>query len=199
MSTPIRRHIATALIAAGVLLLPLIAAAPGADAAIIYACVKKHSGAARIVSKSSKCHKGESRIYWNSYGVPGQRGATGPKGATGAKGSTGSKGENGIKGETGLAATTLWAVVEEKGTLARGGSGTVSDTVVASNPSKAWYEVLFNRNVSECAYSATIGFTDGLPAEVAVAASQVNPDAVLVETFSEKAETPEPFDVEVFC
>ncbi len=196
MSTPARPRIAIALIAAGALLLSLLAAAPGAGAAIIYACVKKHSGAARIVTKSTRCHKGEPRIYWNSYGVQGPRGATGPKGATGAKGS---KGETGLKGEPGLPATALWAVVEEKGMLERGASGTISAAVLASSPSKARYEVIFDRNISGCAYSATIGFTGGQAAEIAVAASQTNPDAVLVETFREAIETPEPFDVEVFC
>lgn len=196
MPLPSCRHIAIALLSAGALLLAPLDAAPSADAAIIYACVKKHSGALRIVTRSSRCHKGESRIYWNSYGVQGPRGASGPKGATGAKGS---KGETGPKGEAGPAATTLWAVAEEKGLLERGGSGTVSATVLASSPGKGRYEVLFNRNISECAYSATIGFTGGPAAEIAVAASATNPDAVLVQTFRETVEAPEPFDVEVFC
>jgi hypothetical protein len=80
---------------AGALLLAAFAAAPQAQAATIYACVKKKGGTARFVSKSAKCKKGESKISWNSEGPAGKNGASGASGASGANGKDGAPGANG--------------------------------------------------------------------------------------------------------
>jgi hypothetical protein len=49
---------------------------------------------------------------------------------------------------------TLWAVVSANGTLVRGKGAEFLIPRVGSNPGH--YEVVFNRNVSNCAYTATL-------------------------------------------
>jgi hypothetical protein len=65
------------------------AAASGAQAATIHACVKPKSGATRIVSAKSKCRHGEQKLSWNSEGPRGPAGANGTAGAPGAAGASG--------------------------------------------------------------------------------------------------------------
>jgi hypothetical protein len=83
------------LVAAGALLLALLAAAPQAEAATIYACVKKSNGTARIVTKTTKCKKGETKLSWNTVGPAGKNGTNGTNGATGKEGSPGAEGKEG--------------------------------------------------------------------------------------------------------
>jgi hypothetical protein len=171
----------------GALIIAALAMAPQSQASTVYACVKKTSGTPRIVSKKTKCKKSEKRLSWSTQGPAGKNGATGAPGTAGAK------------GDTGAAATTLWAVVESTGTLARGGTGTVS----AKSPSTGRYEIVFKQNVSKCAYIATEGSTTaGVPvaAFVGVATLEENPDGVFVETFNTAGVlTAEPFHLAVFC
>ncbi len=179
---------ATAVLAtAGAFGIAALAMAPQSQASTIYACVKK-SGTPRIVSKKTKCKKGEKRLSWSTQGPAGKNGAAGATGSAGAK------------GETGPAPTTLWAVVEFNGVLVRGGTGTVSSSSILSANK---YQVIFNRNVSKCAYIATPASTAaGLPPVgfVSVATLEENPDGVFVETFTAKDEAvQESFDLAVFC
>jgi hypothetical protein len=183
-----------------------------AQATTIYACVKTRSGSVRLVTRTARCRRGEYRLYWNSDGPAGRngvQGATGPRGATGSrgptgptgsKGETGAKGDTGAKGETGSAASTLWAVVNAEGALARGGTGAVS---AAEGSGTGQYEVLFNRNVSTCAYIATVGLssTGNPPVGVAVVAPRGgNVNAVYVETLAlNGVQTALPFHLAVFC
>jgi hypothetical protein len=80
------------LVAVGSLLLAALTAAPQAGAATIYACVKRKTGSARIVSKSVKCRKGESKLSWNTEGVTGKDGKSGKDGKDGTAGKDGAEG-----------------------------------------------------------------------------------------------------------
>ena len=63
-----------------------------------YGCVNNSTGAITIVSKSTVCSAGFSKISWNQAGPQGPKGATG---ATGAQGSQGPQGVQGPQGATG--------------------------------------------------------------------------------------------------
>jgi hypothetical protein len=137
--------------------------------------------------------------------LKGNAGKTGPAGPGGPAGPAGVAGPQGPKGETGAAATTLWAVVESNGTLVRHGTG-VSESKEIGTPGE--YEVVFNQNVSQCAYTATLGSTsDGsAPAgEIGVASRaeglfKAKIDAVYIQTYnSTGTTTAEPFHLAVFC
>jgi hypothetical protein len=95
MSTLAKTRMAVVLGVTVALLLAAFAVAPQADAATIYACVKKGTGAARIVSKKSKCKKSESKLSWSTEGPAGRSGANGANGANGKEGSAGKDGANG--------------------------------------------------------------------------------------------------------
>jgi hypothetical protein len=98
MSTPTTRRGTAVLAGAGALLLAALTAAPAADAATVYACVKNKGGSLRIVSKSVKCHKGEKKVSWSSEGPPGKAGANGVNGANGSPGPPGPQGPQGPAG-----------------------------------------------------------------------------------------------------
>jgi hypothetical protein len=184
MPASTRGHGTAVLATVGAVAIAALAMAPQSQASTIYACVKK-SGSPRIVSRKARCRRGEKKL---SLGTPG------PAGKTGAAGATGSK------GETGPAAATLWAVVEFNGKLVRGGTGAVSSTSISSSDR---YQVIFNRDVTKCAYIATPGSTTaGLPPVgfISVASLEENPDGVFVQTFTAKDEAvQESFHLAVFC
>ena len=70
------------------------------------ACVKRTTGAVRIVSQSRKCRRGERRISWNRTGPQGPAGQSnssssspGPQGPQGVQGVRGPAGADGAVGE----------------------------------------------------------------------------------------------------
>lgn len=83
-----------------------------------------------------------------------------------AFGAVGPAGPAGAPGVAGADATALWAVVNADGTLARG-SGVVSSAKLAAifiasavaplAVGDGSYEVIFDRDVTGCAYTATLG------------------------------------------
>lgn len=79
------------------------------------------------------------------------RGRVGPPGPPGAPGSQGPQGARGPTGSAGGSSAGLWAVVNADGSLARG-SGVVSVTRTGSGV----YKVQFNRDITQCAWLATI-------------------------------------------
>ena len=85
-------------------------------------------------------------------GPRGVAGPTGPLGPTGPQGDTGPAGPQGPKGDS--ANPVLSAVVASDGTLSRG-VGAVSSRYLGSGN----YEVLFNRDVSDCTFVANVGGT----------------------------------------
>ena len=94
-------------------------------------------------------------------------------------------------------ACTLWAVVDAGGNLIRG-----LGAVASSRSSAGVYEVLFNRNVTYCAYVATIGLPgqgNPPPGEISVASSP-KPNGVRVDTAnSAGAPADRPFHLAVHC
>ena len=194
MSSTTNRRATIVLASCAALLLGVLATAAPTRAATLYACVKKN-GDAHIYKKKPRCRRGETRLSWGGSGAAGEgRRARG-------QGRTRTRGEAGAGGETGPPPTTLWAVVSNKGALVRGGSATVSATALLEPGA---FEVVFDRNVSNCAYIATLGSTEAgstFPGMIAVATRLGNPDAVFVETFGEKGKSAlsESFHLAVFC
>jgi hypothetical protein len=94
-----------------------------------------------------------------------------------------------------------WAVVKQDGSLARGTAGTTS----ASLGVDGQYEVDFGRDVSACAYDATVGghdsSTSGFVGEISVAPRDGDASAVFVQTFdvSTGVEANLPFHLVAFC
>jgi hypothetical protein len=95
MPTLTNRHGTALLAATGALMLVAFLAAPRAEASTIYACLKKKTGTAHVYTKKPKCKKGESKLSWNTEGLPGKNGANGTNGAEGKEGKAGKEGAPG--------------------------------------------------------------------------------------------------------
>jgi hypothetical protein len=70
----------------------------------VYACYKakgKRKGAVRLVTKKSKCRKGEKKVSWSAAGPTGEGGENGQNGENGVGGEGGAGGEKGL-GTAGL-------------------------------------------------------------------------------------------------
>ncbi|MHB8234666.1 MAG: hypothetical protein ACYDHT_08435 [Solirubrobacteraceae bacterium] len=106
------------------------------------ACVNEE-GVIRLLKPGKACKRGQKSVSWN------QTGPAGAKGATGAAGPAGATGPGGATGATGAPASSLFAVISETGQLIRG-SGVAS--VSGANP----FIVKFSRDVSQCAFTATL-------------------------------------------
>ena len=145
-------------------------------------------------------------------GAQGPTGAQGPAGAAGPQGAQGLVGPTGPTGPTGPAgapATTLFAAVAADGVLEpTQASGVTSAARLATGT----YEVIFDENVRDCAYSATIG--DPNPGGAAGGGSDNgeisvtgrggpgggNVNGVFVETYlNSTTPSDRPFYVVVFC
>ena len=96
-----------------------------------------------------------------------------------------------------LGMALMSAVVDEFGALKRG-SGSVSSEKIANGR----YVVLFNRNVRDCTYVASLGLSttvrDGVPGTADVRAYSSNVNGVLVNT-SDGGLADRPFHLIVFC
>jgi hypothetical protein len=93
------------------------------------------------------------RVDFASGQIPvGPRGLRGPVGPPGPPGAPGAAGARGPTGAVGPAGSSLWAVINPDGTIARR-SGVLS----ASHIQTGIYRVQFNRNITQCAWLATIG------------------------------------------
>jgi Collagen triple helix repeat (20 copies) len=101
MPTRTKRSALTAVLTASALLLSGLAAAPQAGAATLYACVKKKGGTARFVNARTNCRRGETKLSWNTQGVPGRNGSNGKNGAAGKNGTNGKNGADGKAGANG--------------------------------------------------------------------------------------------------
>jgi len=98
MPTTTHGRTAGALVAVGAVLGLLLALAAQADAATIYACAKKKGGSVRLVTRTTKCRRGENKLQWNSEGLAGPRGAAGSQGSAGLQGVQGVQGLQGNPG-----------------------------------------------------------------------------------------------------
>jgi hypothetical protein len=95
MSRRITRRTITLLAGASLLLTLSFAAAPQADAATLYACVKKEGGSMRLVGENTRCRRrSERKVSWNTNGPAGKNGANGKSGANGSNGAAGTNGTN---------------------------------------------------------------------------------------------------------
>ena len=113
MSRRITRRTITLLGGFCLLLTLTFAVAPQANAATLFACVKKEGGSMRLVSARAKCRRGiERKVSWNITGPAGKNGAAGTKGLNGTNGTNGASGK---EGPAGPLAETLPSGRSEKG------------------------------------------------------------------------------------
>jgi hypothetical protein len=157
------------------------------------------AGAAVVCQKKSgamfvrdACKKKETAVDLSQFGAVGP---TGPSGNDGAD------------------ATALWAVVNTDGTMARGSHVTstqklepqfITAGVGPTALGDGAYEVIFDRDVSACAYVATIGSSGVsdtlLRGGVSVASRFANVNGVFVQTYNDvAADADRHFHVAVFC
>ncbi|MGE4426241.1 MAG: hypothetical protein AB7G37_07310 [Solirubrobacteraceae bacterium] len=117
-----------------------------------------------------------------------------PAGPAGPQGPQGTPGAKGDKGDPGI---NVWAVVRATGTAARG-SQVVSSTRLAAGQ----YEVVFNRNVQDCAYVVSQGgeATVAVQGDASAVRRGGNPNGIFVRTWSNaNAATDRPFHLQVSC
>jgi hypothetical protein len=177
----------------------MLAPAFGAPKAVSAVSLAKKLAATTTVAK--RADRNAKRAI-KALQAPKQAGPPGPAGAPGAPGPAGANGApgvNGAKGDAGPPATRLWAVINADGTVARGsgvGTGTVRENTGV-------YDVFFNRNVSGCAYVASLGGANaGTPPAGTVGATNLSDElAGLYVTTRNSAGNlaNEPFHVAVFC
>jgi hypothetical protein len=141
------------------------------DSGVIHGCYGKYNlHALRVIDTS----KGESCL---SNEIPLDWNQTGPTGPPGAP------------------ATALWAVVESTGTMIRS-SGATGATHITTGQ----YEVDFNRDVSACAYEATLGSVLAAVGQVGVGPRFGNVNGVFVLTDnSDGSPADHGFNLAVFC
>jgi hypothetical protein len=181
-----RRHVTYANVAATLAL--VFAMSGGALAAKHYLIESTNQINPKVVKKLR-----------GTRGKTGVTGATGKTGAPGAPGATGAPGAAGAPGKDGANATSLFAVVEASGTLARG-SGVVESTKSGVGS----YIVKFKQNVTKCAFVASVGEPDFEGEAKGVADAQgafTTTDSVFVETHAIGSETAasKPFHLVVLC
>ena len=108
-------------------------------------------------------------------GAPGAKGSEGPPGPA-IVGPAGAKGPEGDPWDGGG-----WAVVNGDGTLARSNNPAVEAEQLGEEGEEGTYAVTFDRNVTSCAYEASIG--------LAGTENTANPGFVTVVRWSEQAES----------
>jgi hypothetical protein len=147
-----RRTTLTVLLAAAALLsASMLAPAFGAPKAVSAVSLAKKVKATLTIAK--RADRNAKRAIKSLQARP----AAGPAGPPGAAGLPGANGAKGDKGDAGTPATNLWAVINPDGTVARG-SGTAAGTL---REDTGTYDVFFDRDVSGCAYIASLGGADG--------------------------------------
>jgi hypothetical protein len=160
----------------------------GSSRNAIQACANKKSGVLRL-AKKGRCRKRERLVSWN------REGRTGPR-AESLRGPQGTRGEQGQQGDS---ATKLWAVVNDDATLERS-RGVISAVHLPGQFNVGRYVVTFNQDVSQCAYSATVG-RNGVQGEASVSttgtADQVGVMTYLYAGGISPADLP--FHLAVFC
>jgi len=192
-----RRITLTVVLGAGALLsASMLAPAFGAPQAVSAVSLAKKLAATSTIAK--RADRNAKRAIKGLQARPAA-GPAGPPGAPGLPGANGAPGADGAKGDAGAPATRLWAVIDFNGTVARAsgiGTGTFrEDTGI--------YDVFFNRDVSGCAYVASLGGPDaGTPPAGTVAVTNLSgaPKGLFVITRnSAGANASLPFHVAVFC
>jgi hypothetical protein len=99
----------------------------------ITVCADKKTGLLYLKTRG-RCKRSQNRVSWNQQGPQGPQGLQGSQGATGLQGPTGPPGVPGAQGPPGV---TVWADVENDGTVFQGegiavqnvGAGTYQVTI----------------------------------------------------------------------
>lgn len=93
------RTLRTAVVA-GALAVAAFAYAAQAGASTVYVCAKHKGGTVRVVTARAHCHRGESKLSWNTSqaGASGANGKEGPRGKEGPQGKEGPAGKDGANG-----------------------------------------------------------------------------------------------------
>jgi Collagen triple helix repeat (20 copies) len=121
-------------------------------------------------------------------GANGAAGTTGATGPQGKEGQPGKEGTPGTEGHPGAPATTLFAYVQEEGTLVRGTPGTTVEKLGASG--NEYYEVNFPTDVSRCVPEISLGNSTG---------NGTDPGIPLARMFSDEgAEPKSAVEVDIF-
>jgi hypothetical protein len=134
-------------------------------------------------------------------GRQGQNGSPGPAGAAGSPGATGVAGAAGHEGPR---SDIIWAVVEPKDAAAPEVKAS-EEGVTVEEEDIGTYAVAFKRNVTDCAYEATIGLAGevgtAFPGFVTVVRQFGQADSVFVQTFDKEGDRSEHegFHLAVFC
>jgi hypothetical protein len=168
----------------------VLMAAPGTIGRFVVFTTRKGA----IPSVKSACGTFDTTIPTGCVGPPGPTGAPGPAGARGPAGPPGANGAPGAPG----ASADVWAVVASNGTLNRG-SHVTSVTKLGGT---GVYEVIFDRNVTNCAYVGAISDIGGGTAFGFFSASKrvTSVNGLFIETTNTAgALTDQPFHVAVFC
>ena len=195
-----RRIALTALLGAAALLsASMLAPAFGAPKAVSAVSLAKKLAATSTIAKRADRNAKRAIKGLQARPAAGPAGPPGAPGLPGANGAPGADGAKGDKGDAGAPATRLWAVIDFNGTVARAsgiGPGTFrEDTGI--------YDVFFNRDVSGCAYVASLGGPDaGTPPAGTVAVTNLfgAPKGLFVITRNSAGNNASlPFHVAVFC
>jgi len=182
--------------------LALFFALGGTSMAAVNALPKNSVGSSQIKNGSIQKVDISKRTVSSLRGLRGPRGpagATGAAGSTGATGATGAPGAKGDKGDPGTPATALWAVVGSDGSTARSSAHVVS---TAHAGATGGFEVIFDQNVSNCAFIAALGGTtsDSPVGEISATRRVTTPNGVFVFTLDDAGTgTYKPFHLAVFC
>lgn len=112
----------------------------------------------------------------------------------GALGPQGLKGDKGDKGDRGKDASSLWAHVDSGGGII----ASSKSVGAASRLGAGFYQVTFDRDVSKCAFLATV---DGAPNGIAAATQPYgsDPSSVRITTFFNTSYVNSAFSIGVFC
>jgi hypothetical protein len=156
--------------------------------------IKDHT----ITAADVKNHSLLAKDFKRGQLPKGATGATGPQGAQGPQGIQGPQGPKGDTGAPGAPATPLWAVVDSTGTLQRHSAATVSSSSLGTG----FYQVIFNRDVSGCAFVGAVSDTSFSSPLGFFSASKRsgNANGIFIETANTAGTaTSEPFHVAVFC
>jgi hypothetical protein len=148
----------------------------------IHGCADRASGALRVTDalSTTTCNVKEQALTWNQVGPAGPQGEPGPKGDTGPK------------GEPGAPAVSLWARIKHDATLQAGTAVSVQlepGTVyggwgVPITPKSGRYIVTFDRDVSNCAVTATSNGPGRTPVFATAIPGWQSPKQVLVEMWA---------------
>jgi hypothetical protein len=151
---------------------------------------KKHLKKNAVVTKKVK----NGTLLADDF-KPGQL-KEGVQGLQGLQGPKGDKGEPGQDGADGVDATALWAVVNGSD----GKTYRASHVTNSARTNQGIYTVTFDRNVSNCAFNATIGGNDlVLPKAMTGTARGANANTVVVDVFDLTSFQDGDFTLAVFC